>query len=60
MSNTLVNVVVLKVSYSRSIRVSSKNSVRLNFCENRYKNYVKECWGNMLIFFISMNKLIKL
>jgi hypothetical protein len=60
MSNTLVNVVVLKVSYSRSIRVSSKNSVGLNFCQNRYKNYVKECWGNMLIFVISMNKLIKL
>jgi hypothetical protein len=42
MSNTLVNVVVLKVSYSCSIKVSSKNSVGLNFCENRYKNYVNE------------------
>jgi hypothetical protein len=60
MSNTLVNVVVLKVSYSRSIRVSSKNSVGLNFCENRFKNYVNECWGNMLIFVIRMNRLIKL
>jgi hypothetical protein len=60
MSNTLVNVVVLKVSYSCSIKVSSKNSVGLNFYENRYKNYVNEHWVNMTIFVISMNRLIKL
>ncbi len=60
MSNTLVNVVVLKVSYSRSIRTFLKNSVGLSFWENRHKNYVNECWVNMTIFVISMNRLIKL